>query len=126
MRLWQGAGLDGFDALHGPDFVDYSAAGRSADRNGFRAGIADLYRAFPDFCATIEALVVDEDRALVSIRWSAVGHMRGCFLGASPSGRRVSFKGIEIIAVRGGRVAERWGEWDEAAIRRQIARAGDP
>jgi len=120
MRLWQGAGLDGFDALHAPDFVDHSAAGRSPDRDGFRAGVADLYRAFPDFCAAIEALVVDEGRALVSIRWSAVGHMRGEFLGAAPSGRCVSFKGIEIIAVRGGRIVERWGEWDEAAIREQI------
>ncbi len=120
MRFWQGAGLEGFDALHAPDFVDHSPAGRPADRDGFRAGIADLYRAFPDFLATIEAMAVDELRAFVAIRWSAVGHMRGGFLGAPPSGWPVSFRGIEIIAIRGGRVTERWGEWDEAGIREQI------
>lgn len=120
MRLWQGAGLDGFDALHAPDFVDHSAAGRAADRDGFRDGIADLYRAFPDFSASIETMVTDEARAKVAIRWSAAGHMKGDFLGGSPSGQRVCFRGIEIIAIRDGRVSERWGEWDEAAIRQQI------
>ncbi|HKX10510.1 MAG TPA: ester cyclase [Stellaceae bacterium] len=120
MRLWQGAGLDGFDALHAPDFVDHSASGRATDRDGFRTGIADLYRAFPDFSASVDAIVIDDARALVAIRWSAVGHMQGGFLGASPTGRRVTFHGIEIIAIREARVTERWGEWDETAIRRQI------
>lgn len=120
MRLWQGAGFDGFNAVHAPDFVDHSAAGRPADRAGFRAGIEDLYRAFPDFFASVEAMAIDEARALVAIRWSAVGHMQGSFLGASPSGQRISFRGIEFIAINGGYVTERWGEWDEAAIRRQI------
>lgn len=120
MRLWQGGGLDGFDALHAPDFVDHSASGRAPDRDGFRAGIADLYRAFPDFSASVEAMVIDEARTLVAIRWSAVGQMRGGFRGASPNGRRVSFQGIEIIAISDGRVTKRWGEWDEAAIRQQI------
>ncbi len=106
--------------MHAPDFIDHSAAGRAADREGFRASIADLYRAFPDFCAAVDAMAIDEVRALVAIRWSAVGHMRGSFLGSPPSGRRVAFRGIEIIAVREGQVTERWGEWDEVAIREQI------
>jgi steroid delta-isomerase-like uncharacterized protein len=120
MRFWQGASLEGFEALHTPDFIDHSAAGRAPDRNGFRVGIEDLYRAFPDFLATVERMAVDETQGLVAIRWSAVGHMRGRFLGMPASGRRVSFAGIEIIAIRGGRLKERWGEWDEAAIRAQI------
>lgn len=120
MRLWQGTGLDGFDALHAPDFVDHSASGRATDRDGFRAGIADLYRAFPDFFASVEVMAIDEARALVAIGWSALGHMQGGFLGASPTGRHVTFHGIEIIAIRDGRVTERWGEWDEQAIRAQL------
>ena len=121
MRFWQGASLEGFDVLHAPDFTDHSAAGRRPDRDGFRASIEDLYRAFPDFVATVGAMAIDEVRALVAIRWSAVGHMRGPFLGAPPSGRQLSFRGIEIIAIQSGRVAERWGEWDEAALRAQIS-----
>ena len=65
-------------------------------------------------------MVIDEVRALVVIRWSAVGHMRGDFLGAQPSGQRVSFNGIEIIAIGNGQISERWGEWDEVSIREQI------
>jgi steroid delta-isomerase-like uncharacterized protein len=120
MRFWQGAGLEGFEGLHAPDFLDHSAAGRQPDRDGLRAGIEDLYRAFPDFSARIETMAIDEVRALVAIRWSAVGHMRGPFLGVPASGRQVSFRGIEIIAIRNGIIAERWGEWDEALLRAQI------
>jgi len=120
MRFWQGAGLEGFDSVHSADFVDHSSAGRAADRDGFRGGIEALYRAFPDFHAVIETTVVDEARAMVAIRWSAVGHLRGTFLGAAPSGQRVSFSGIEIIAVRDGQITDRWGAWDEAAIREQM------
>jgi predicted ester cyclase len=120
MRFWQGAGLAGFMDLHDPGFIDHSSAGRPTDRDGFRAGIEGLYRAFPDFDATIEAMVVDDIRAQVAIRWSAIGHMRGAFLEMPPSGRRIAFCGIEIIAVRDGRVIERWGAWDEAATREQI------
>ncbi len=120
MRFWQGAGLDGFDAVHAADFIDHSPAGRAADRDAFRGSIEALYRAFPDFHATIETTVVDEARAMVAIRWSAIGHMRSSFLGAAPSGQRVSFCGIEIIAIRDGQVTDRWGAWDEAAIRAQI------
>jgi predicted ester cyclase len=38
-----------------------------------------------------------------------------------PSGRTVSFHGIEVIRCSGGVVAERWGEWDEGAILNQLA-----
>ncbi|MGH7123500.1 MAG: ester cyclase [Stellaceae bacterium] len=120
MCFWQGAGLEGFEDLHAPDFVDHSAAGRRPNRDGFRIGIEDLYRAFPDFFATIETMVVDQEQGLVAIRWSGVGHMRGSFLGMPASDRRVSFDGIEIIAIRDRRVTQRWGEWNEAAIRAQI------
>lgn len=120
IRFWQGESLEGFEAVHSADFIDHSSAGRAPDRAGLRRGIEDLYRAFPDFHATIETVVVDEARGRVAIRWSAIGHMRGVFLGAAPSGQRVAFSGIEIIGVRDGQITERWGAWDEAAIREQI------
>lgn len=49
---------------------------------------------------------------VVAVRWTAVGTHRGAYLGAEPTGRRISFKGIEFIRCREGRITERWGEWD--------------
>ncbi len=120
MRFWQGAGLAAFETVHAPTFVDHSPSGRGADRAGFRQGIIDLYRVFPDFMATIDLLAIDEEQNFVTIKWSATGHHRDDFLGAPPTGRRVTFTGIEIIRVRGEQVIARWGEWAEAAIRAQL------
>lgn len=120
ITLWQGADLSGFDDLHAPDFVDHSPSGRGPDRAGFRAGIVELYRAFPDFYGTIEDLVVEPGSSKVAIRWTAQGTHEGPFLGFPRSGARVRFAGIEIIRVAGGKVAERWGEWDGLGIVEQI------
>jgi steroid delta-isomerase-like uncharacterized protein len=109
------------DELHSPDFVDHDAAGRAPDRAGFKQGIADLYDGFPDLYTEIEDLVVDPDRSSVAVRWSATGTHRGSFMGLPPTGNRVSFKGIEIIRIRGGRIVERWGEWDGIDLLQQLA-----
>jgi steroid delta-isomerase-like uncharacterized protein len=120
MRFWQGGGLESFLDLHDPAFVDRSAADRSPDREAFRDSVTALYRAFPDFHATIEAMVIDESEQSVAIRWTAAGSQRGAFMGHPPSGRLVRFAGIEIIGCRDGKVAYRWGEWDGIGILEQI------
>lgn len=120
MRLWQAGGLDGFESLHAEHFIDHSAGARSSGRDGFRDGIAALYCAFPDFHATTELAVIDEAQSLVALRWSATGHHRGSFLGFTATGRKIAFKGIEIICVRNEQIVARWGEWDEGSILDQL------
>jgi len=109
---WQRGDPSVVDALHSPGFVDHDPGGRSPDNAGFKQGIAHLYDAFPDLHAQVEDLLVDVAEGAVAVRWSATGTHSGVYLGAQPSGRRVSFKGIEIIRIRAGRITERWGEWD--------------
>lgn len=121
MEFWQGKSLATFNDIHAVDFIDHCPSGRANDRAGLIRGIRELYMIFPDFYARIDVLVVDEMRSLVAICWSASGHMRGRFLGVEATGQRVVFTGIEVLKVRGGQVTERWGEWDEAAIRSQIS-----
>lgn len=122
------------DELHHPDFIDHDSGGRAPDNAGFRAGIVALLAAFPDLVATVRDVVVepgadgDETCAgasgaacgTVAVRWTAIGTHRGDYLGAAPSGRRISFKGIEVIGVQGGRITERWGEWDGLELLGQL------
>ncbi len=112
MRLWQGGSLDDFDELHAADFVDHAPAGRSPDLAGFRQGLVELYRAFPDFRAEPEDMVVDATGGKVAIRWTATGTHSGDFMGRPASGSQLTFRGIEIIQVAEGKVTARWGEWD--------------
>jgi len=135
------------DELHHPDFIDHDSGGRAPDNAGFRAGIVALLTAFPDLVATACDVVVEPaaeggaggaacagasggSRAcggsgtsgVVAVRWTAVGTHRASYLGAEPTGRRIAFKGIEIIRVRDGLITERWGEWDGFALLGQLGR----
>lgn len=119
---WQRGDAAVVDELHAPDFVDHDPGGRSPDNSGFKQGIADLYRAFPDLEARVEDLVVDLEAQTVAVRWSAHGTHTGPYLSAAPSRRTVTFKGIEIVRIRDGRITERWGEWDGMDLLAQLGR----
>jgi predicted ester cyclase len=108
-----------FDALHAPGFVDRAAAGRPADRDGLWAGIVELRAGFPDFALTELEVIADGDRA--AVRWAATGTHAGRFEGIAPTGRRIGFRGLELVRVVDGLVVERWGEWDDAGLRAQLA-----
>lgn len=101
-----------FDALHAESFEDGSPAGRSHTKRGFAEGLADLIRAFPDLRTDVLDLVVDEASSRVAVRWRAEGTNRARYLGVGPTNRHTVITGIEIVEIRDGRVARRWGEWD--------------
>ena len=121
-EVWQQGNVAAVDDLHTPNFFDSSPAGRPADREGYKAGVADLYRAFPDFCAQIDDLIVDEVAGKVAIRWSATGTHRGAFMGVLPTGRSITCRGIDILRVDDQtlRIVERWGEWDGVDLLGQL------
>jgi steroid delta-isomerase-like uncharacterized protein len=119
---WHKGNADIIDELHAAHFVDRAAAGRTPDRVGFKEGIVELYAAFPDFHAVIEDLVIDTTAGKVAVRWSATGTHRGVCLGILPTGRRISFRGIEIIRIENERIVERWGEWDGIDLLQQLGR----
>jgi steroid delta-isomerase-like uncharacterized protein len=121
MGFWQGGNMADLDEVQADGAYDQSVAGRDADREGFKAAVAALHRAFPNLEARPDIITVDVALGLATIRWTATGRHEGEFLGLSPSGRTVSFHGIETIRCSGGAVAERWGEWDEGAILTQLA-----
>jgi len=122
-QLWQLGHADDVDELHTPGFCDHSpGGGRAGDNDGFKQGIREFYQAFPDFYTIIEDLVIDLDCNQVAVRWSATGTHRGTYLGVPATGRALRFTGIEILTVSGDRVAERWGEWDLAALLQQLDR----
>lgn len=117
---WQKGNVHVVDELHAPDFVDHDPAGRNAGREGFKEGIAELYAAFPDFCAVVEGLVVEPATGKVAVRWVAMGTHQGTFLNIPPSGKQIAFRGIEIIRIEDERIVERWGEWNGIDLLEQL------
>ncbi len=112
VELWQNGNAEAVDNLHAPGFIDHSPGSRNADNEGFKSGVRSHYKAFPDFYAATEELAIDEAAGKVTILWAATGTHVGEYLGVSPSGRRIAFRGIEILRIENDKVVERWGEWD--------------
>lgn len=112
--------LNGHDAAQIEAFMDANIApdwqyhsplpGAEPGPAGFKALLAPLLAAFPDGRYTIEDLLAVEDR--VMIRWSWSGTHRGEFMGAAPTGKRITTSGIAVTRIAGGKYAETWEQWD--------------
>lgn len=119
-EVWQERNVEAVNRLHAPDFTDRSSAGRTPDNEGFTRGLLELFHAFPDFLAKTEDIVVDDTNGKIALRWTAVGTHHGNFMGVPPTGKRITFRGIEILRIKDGRIVERWGEWDGFNLMEQL------
>lgn len=80
--------------------------------------LSGLLAAFPDLHFTIEDQMVDGDH--VALRWRAVGTHTGP-LGPMPAtGRPVTIDGLAIDRLKDGKVMERWEQWDQPGMLRQL------
>lgn len=85
---------------------------------GFKAGLAELRRAFPDLEVTMHRTVTEGD--LVAVHMTLRGTHRGAFMGAPPTGKRIEVEAMDIVRVAGGKVTEHWGVLDEAKMSRDL------
>jgi steroid delta-isomerase-like uncharacterized protein len=86
--------------------------------DGFKQMVAGLLAAFPDLHFTIEDQIVAGDK--VSTRWSADATNTGPFGDVPATGRRVHVDGLILDRLENGRVVERWEQWDQMAMMRQL------
>ena len=85
---------------------------------GFKQMVLGLLSAFPDLRITIEDQFVGGDK--VATRWSAEGTNNGAFGPVPATGRRVRINGLILDRVAGGKVVERWEQWDQMSMMQQL------
>lgn len=83
--------------------------------------VAGLLTAFPDMQFTNEEHVTDGPR--VAIRWHATGTHRGPLGPVPPTGRSVALDGLILDNLSGGKVVERWEQWDQSCMLQQLGLA---
>ena len=108
------------DETFTPDCIIHITGSPEPDLSvqGFKQLVAGLLAAFPDLHFTIEDQVVRGDK--VATRWTAHG-TNTAPLGEMPAtGRRVHVDGLILDRVENGRVVERWEQWDQLAMMRQL------
>jgi predicted ester cyclase len=108
------------DELLAPDFVEREELppGMPRDREGVKLLTTMLHSAFPDFKATIDEIIAEDDKVVLRQTWS--GAQKGEFMGIAPTGKSVSFGVIDILRFAGGKLVEHWGLIDNMSLMQQL------
>ena len=103
-----------------PDFAEREELppGIPRDREGVKQLTTILRNAFPDFKATIDDVIAEDDKVVIRQTWS--GSHKGEFMGIPATGRRVSFGVIDIIRIADGKFVEHWGQMDSMSLMQQL------
>lgn len=83
-----------------------------------------LHNAFPDFKATINDLIAEDDKVVVFMTWTGTQH--GDWMGLPPSGKPMSIHVMDIFRVADGKLVEHWGMMDSMAMMQQLGALPTP
>ena len=120
---WNAHDLDAIMAMHAPDMVFANhTAGEAAAGEDVRRHIGQIFETWPDIAFETRRLYVRE--ALVVQEWDASAtHTRTMRRGdvvAEPTGRRVTWEGIDSIPFENGLVKRKDVYSDSVSILRQL------
>ncbi len=94
------------------------APGQAPGLEGVKQVFDQFRAAFPDFTFTVEDMIAEGDK--VASRISTRGTHKGDFQGIPATGKQVTQTGIDILRIAGGKVVERWGEFDNLGLLQQL------
>ena len=122
-EAWNAQDLDAIVAMHTPDMVFANhTAGESASGGEVRSHIASIFAGWPDLKFEARRLYVRE--GLVVQEWTATAThsetMRRGKIEAPPSGRTISWDGIDSIPFENGLVKRKDVYSDSVSILRQV------
>ena len=117
--VWTAGGEAAIPAVLAPDEVHHWGLGAdTVGREQFRERLRRFLDAFPDFAVEVEHLVAEGDQAISHQVYRATH--RGEWLGVAPTGRQVSWAGMNVFRIECGRIAESWGVADHLGLLEQL------
>ena len=101
--------VDAVDRYYAPDWVMHDAPPNAGgDREALKEVIRVIRGGFPDASSRIELVLAEGD--LVASRTTAEGTHTREYFGIAPTGKRVTFRQINIDRIRDGKIVESWSE----------------
>jgi steroid delta-isomerase-like uncharacterized protein len=117
--------IDEGEEFLAPDFVFHMPGTPGPlNREAFRQLFTGLLAAFPELEITNEEFVAEGDK--VAGRWITSGTQQGELWGIPPTGKQVEITSMDINRIAGGKIAERWHEFDALGMMRQLGVAPGP
>jgi steroid delta-isomerase-like uncharacterized protein len=120
---WNAHDLDAIMGMHAPDMVfENHTAGESAQGPEAREHIGSIFETWPDIHFETRRLYVRD--GLVAQEWTAsathTNTMRRGDLVAEPTGKRVAWRGVDVIPFEDGLVKRKDVYSDSVSILRQV------
>ncbi|HZD72384.1 MAG TPA: ester cyclase [Actinomycetota bacterium] len=111
------------DEVFAEDFVEHQSGIQPPGREGVKAAIAFLHRAFPDLRVLVQDLTVAGDKVWAHLvaRGTHEGHGFG-----EPTGRRIEIDIMDLCRFQDGQIVEHWGVPDRFAQMQQLGLLGSP
>ena len=117
-ELWNGRNVAVIDELFAEDYHDsWVTKGLNAWREEMVAMFAGTP---PDLRITIEDQIAEGDKVVT--RWTQSCTHTVPLLGAAPTGKHISFTGISIYRLEGGKIVEGWFNNDGLGLQRQLGK----
>jgi steroid delta-isomerase-like uncharacterized protein len=108
--------VDVLDAFVSAGFVHHGFGTNTLE--GYKRRLAGVFTALPDVHYTIHDVIAEEKTA--SARWTAGGTQKGEAFGISPTGRQVTWTGINIFRFADGKIVEVWFEGNICGLFQQL------
>jgi steroid delta-isomerase-like uncharacterized protein len=120
---WNSHDLDAIMSMHAPDMVFCNhTAGERAEGDAVRGHVGAIFETWPDIAFSTRRLYVRD--ALVVQEWTAeathANEMRRGDLVAEPTGKTVSWDGLDVIPFEDGLVKRKDVYSDSVSILRQL------
>ena len=121
---WNAHDVEAIVSMHTEDsvFENHVTGDRNVGREQIGSAVAGIFSVFPDLSFETRRAYVRED--LVVQEWTArgthEGTMRRSGIEVPPTGRRVEYKGMDVIPIREGLVARKDVYSDSVTLLRQL------
>jgi predicted ester cyclase len=122
-KFWDGINthrLEYLDEVCTTDFINHdpNLPNPHADLPTTKQLVGGILAGFPDLHSAEDDLIAAGDKVVV--RRTFHGTHTGAFMGIAPTGKKITYTGIFIAHLTGGKVSEQWVNADNLSILQQL------
>ena len=111
--------LEKVKELTAEDYVlHYAGIPEPLGRDATTELIREFYTAFPDYTHVVEAIMTTGDEAAVRLTFHATHRKE--FEGIPATGKRVTYGGMHMLTITGGKVQKMWALEDSLGLMQQL------